>query len=42
MVERLPATKLVELPDASHDLHLDTPEEWRAVLMTFLSQTDLA
>ncbi len=37
MLERLPAAKLVELPDAGHDLHLDSPKQWREALTEFLA-----
>jgi pimeloyl-ACP methyl ester carboxylesterase len=36
MVERLPSARLVELPDASHDLHLDRPDAWRQTLGSFV------
>jgi len=39
MVERLPGTRLVELPGAAHDLHLDRPADWRAALTAFLENT---
>ena len=40
MAERLPGAKLVELPDAAHDLHLDRPDEWRQALIEFLDSLD--
>ncbi len=36
MTERLSSARLIEVPDAGHDLHLDSPQEWRAVLTGFL------
>jgi pimeloyl-ACP methyl ester carboxylesterase len=36
MVDRLPHARLVELPGAGHDLHLDRPAEWRSALTEFL------
>ena len=36
MVERRPGTKLVEIADAGHDVHLDRPAEWRGVVTAFL------
>jgi pimeloyl-ACP methyl ester carboxylesterase len=38
MVERLSQAGLVEVPAAGHDLHLDRPHEWRAILSAFLGQ----
>jgi pimeloyl-ACP methyl ester carboxylesterase len=38
MVARRPGTKLVEIPDAGHDVHLDRPIEWRAAVESFLAQ----
>ena len=38
MVERLPGTRLVELPGATHDLHLDRPGAWREALVGFLEE----
>ncbi|HZV76061.1 MAG TPA: alpha/beta hydrolase [Conexibacter sp.] len=40
MVERLPGTRLVELPGAAHDLHLDRPAEWRDAVLAFLATLD--
>lgn len=37
MLARLPRARIVELPGAQHDLHLDRPAEWRAVLSDFLA-----
>jgi pimeloyl-ACP methyl ester carboxylesterase len=42
MVQRLPTARLVELPGAAHDLHLDRPDEWRAALTDFLDSLDAA
>jgi pimeloyl-ACP methyl ester carboxylesterase len=36
MVERGQRVNLVELADAGHDLHLDSPEGWRAAVSRFL------
>jgi pimeloyl-ACP methyl ester carboxylesterase len=36
MVDRLRQARLVELPSAGHDLHLDRPAEWRDALSRFL------
>jgi pimeloyl-ACP methyl ester carboxylesterase len=36
MVQRLPGATQVEVADAAHDVHLDRPDEWRAVLTGFL------
>jgi pimeloyl-ACP methyl ester carboxylesterase len=38
MHERLPRSELVTLPGASHDLHLDRPDEWSAALARFLAR----
>lgn len=40
MTERLPGSRLVELPDAAHDLHLDQPARWRETLCGFLDSLD--
>ena len=40
MTERLPSSRLVELPDAAHDLHLDQAGQWREVLCHFLDLLD--
>lgn len=37
MADRLAHAQLVELPGASHDVHLDRPLEWRAALSWFLA-----
>jgi pimeloyl-ACP methyl ester carboxylesterase len=37
MAERLPQAQLAEIPGAGHDLHLDSPVEWRRALERFLS-----
>lgn len=36
MVARARAGRHVEIADAKHDLHLDRPDEWRAVIQPFL------
>jgi pimeloyl-ACP methyl ester carboxylesterase len=36
MVGRQPRARLVEVPGAAHDLHLDRPAEWREILSDFL------
>ena len=36
MVARLPRARLVEVPGAAHDLHLDRPDEWHEILDDFL------
>ncbi len=38
MAERLPGTRVVELADAGHDLHLDQPDAWREALAGFLTE----
>jgi pimeloyl-ACP methyl ester carboxylesterase len=38
MLDRLPGTELVELPDAGHDLHLERPREWHRILRDFLGR----
>lgn len=40
MAETLPQARLVEIPDATHDLHLDQPSEWRGALRKFLDELD--
>jgi pimeloyl-ACP methyl ester carboxylesterase len=40
MLRRLPAARLVQLPGAAHDLHLDRPDEWRETLTGFLPSLD--
>jgi pimeloyl-ACP methyl ester carboxylesterase len=40
MVDCLPNARLVDLPGAKHDLHLDRPAEWRAALSSFLDSVD--
>ncbi len=42
MTQRLASSRLIEVPGAGHDLHLDRPEEWRAVLTGFLEAVDRA
>jgi pimeloyl-ACP methyl ester carboxylesterase len=36
MAARRPGIRLVEIPGAGHDLHLDSPAEWRAAISDFL------
>ena len=36
MTRRLRSSRVIEVPGAGHDLHLDRPDEWRAVLTGFL------
>ena len=38
MAERGRRVEVVELPDAGHDLHLDSPAAWREALSGFLAQ----
>lgn len=38
MLDRLPGSELIELPDAGHDLHLERPGEWHRILRDFLSR----
>jgi pimeloyl-ACP methyl ester carboxylesterase len=40
MTERLPTARTIEIPGAGHDLHLDSPNEWHAVLGGFLEAID--
>jgi len=40
MLELLPQTRLREIANAGHDLHLDQPERWRQILEEFLSTID--
>jgi pimeloyl-ACP methyl ester carboxylesterase len=40
MIAEAPSARLVEIPDAGHDLHLDRPDVWRAQLEAFLGQLD--
>ncbi len=40
MTDRLESSRLIEVPSAGHDLHLDSPDEWRAVLSGFLEAVD--
>jgi pimeloyl-ACP methyl ester carboxylesterase len=35
MVERLPRARLVEIPGAGHDVHLDRPTAWRDAVLDF-------
>lgn len=36
MTTRLPHARLVQIPGAAHDVHLDRPREWREALTSFL------
>jgi pimeloyl-ACP methyl ester carboxylesterase len=36
MIELHPRARFIEIPDAKHDLHLDSPEAWRKALTAFL------
>jgi pimeloyl-ACP methyl ester carboxylesterase len=36
MAARLPSGQFIDIPGARHDLHLDRPEQWRAVITGFL------
>jgi pimeloyl-ACP methyl ester carboxylesterase len=38
MVERLLGSRLVEIPGAGHDVHLDRPVEWRHTIEGFLAR----
>jgi pimeloyl-ACP methyl ester carboxylesterase len=40
MLELLPGSRLAEIPDAGHDVHLDQPDHWHAVLGEFLTGLD--
>lgn len=40
MIETLPAARLAEIEDAGHDLHLEQPERWHAVLGEFLAELE--
>jgi pimeloyl-ACP methyl ester carboxylesterase len=35
MLTRLPHARLVQIPDAGHDVHLDQPQQWREALEQF-------
>jgi pimeloyl-ACP methyl ester carboxylesterase len=37
MTGLLPGSRLVEIPDAGHDVHLDQPGRWRAAVEEFLA-----
>jgi pimeloyl-ACP methyl ester carboxylesterase len=37
MAERLPSARFVEIPGATHDLHLDRPGQWRETVAGFLA-----
>lgn len=38
MLDRLPGSELVELPDAGPDPHLDCPDDWHRILRAFLTR----
>jgi pimeloyl-ACP methyl ester carboxylesterase len=40
MTRRLATARTIEIPRAGHDLHLDSPKEWQAVLGGFLEAID--
>jgi pimeloyl-ACP methyl ester carboxylesterase len=40
MAERGQRVEVAELPDAGHDLHLGSPDEWRAAVSRFLDALD--
>ena len=40
MADRGRRVKLIELPNAKHDLHLDRPAEWHATVDEFLDSLD--
>jgi pimeloyl-ACP methyl ester carboxylesterase len=40
MLEELPNARLAEIQDAGHDVHLDQPDQWHAVLGEFLADLD--
>jgi pimeloyl-ACP methyl ester carboxylesterase len=40
MTSRLATARTIEIPGAGHDLHLDRPKEWQAVLGGFLEAID--
>jgi pimeloyl-ACP methyl ester carboxylesterase len=40
MAVRLPGAKIIDLPEARHDLHLDRPQEWRGALSAFITSLD--
>ncbi|MEU4570041.1 hypothetical protein [Micromonospora sp. NPDC023956] len=35
-MRRHPTVTAVEIPDAGHDVHLDSPQRWRSVVTSFL------
>jgi pimeloyl-ACP methyl ester carboxylesterase len=37
MADLRPGTRLAEIEDAGHDVHLDQPERWRNVLLEFIA-----
>ena len=38
MLELLPGSRLAEIADAGHDVHLDRPERWMTVVRDFLGE----
>jgi pimeloyl-ACP methyl ester carboxylesterase len=36
MTRRLPGSRLVEVQNAGHDVHIEAPEQWQATLTDFL------
>jgi pimeloyl-ACP methyl ester carboxylesterase len=38
MLERLPGSRLAEIADAGHDVHLDRPDRWQAIVRDFLDE----
>ena len=38
MLELLPGSRVAEIADAGHDVHLDQPERWRAAVGDFLGE----
>jgi pimeloyl-ACP methyl ester carboxylesterase len=38
MAELLPGTRVAEIEDAGHDLHLDQPSRWREIVENFLGE----
>ncbi len=42
IVERLPGARMVEIPGAAHDLHLDRPVEWQRAVTEFLGSLERA
>ena len=40
MADSLPGARLVEIPIAAHDVHLDRPSEWKTAITGFLDSLD--